>query len=103
MARRAVVRLGIPALIVATLAIVAMWRVGPPPKEGASTVGTGRLGRGESADRADRDGRRAAVEQRGRPRGIARARHDPRARWAIATSGSDQATSGLSSWCSILT
>ena len=40
MARRAVVRLGIPALIVATLAIVAMWRVGPPPKEGASTVGT---------------------------------------------------------------
>ena len=36
MARRAVVRLGIPALIVATLAIVAMWRVGLPPKEGAS-------------------------------------------------------------------
>ncbi|HTI44015.1 MAG TPA: hypothetical protein VL693_19450 [Vicinamibacterales bacterium] len=33
MARRAVVRLGIPALIVAALAVAALWRVGPPPRE----------------------------------------------------------------------
>jgi hypothetical protein len=32
-ARRAVVRLGIPALIVAALAVAALWRVGPPPRE----------------------------------------------------------------------
>ena len=40
MARRAVVRLGIPALIVALLAIVALWRVGPPPQQDAHAVGT---------------------------------------------------------------
>src|SRR5437016_7878310 len=40
MARRAVVRLGIPALIVAALAVVALWRVGPPPKETTTAVGT---------------------------------------------------------------
>ena len=39
MARRAVVRLGIPAVIVAVLAIVALWRVGPPPKS-TTAVGT---------------------------------------------------------------
>ena len=36
MARRAVVRLGIPALIVAALAIAALWRVGPPPRQKAA-------------------------------------------------------------------
>ena len=40
MARRAVVRLGIPALIVALLAIVALWRIGPPPQPPADAVGT---------------------------------------------------------------
>jgi len=35
-ARRAVVRLGIPALIVAALAIAALWRVGPPPRAKAT-------------------------------------------------------------------
>ena len=40
MARRAVVRLGVPALIVAVLAIVALWRVGPPPRQAATAVGT---------------------------------------------------------------
>jgi hypothetical protein len=35
-ARRAVVRLGVPALIVAALAIAALWRVGPPPREKAA-------------------------------------------------------------------
>ena len=40
MARRAVVRLGVPALIVAVLAIVALWRVGPPPRPAATAVGT---------------------------------------------------------------
>jgi len=40
-ARRAVVRLGIPALIVAVLAIAALWRVGPPPQDKATdTVAT---------------------------------------------------------------
>jgi hypothetical protein len=38
--RRAVVRLGVPALIVAVLAIVALWRVGPPPRQDATAVGT---------------------------------------------------------------
>jgi hypothetical protein len=37
--RRNVVRLGLPALIVAGLAIAALWRVGPPPNE-AAAVGT---------------------------------------------------------------
>ena len=40
MARRHAVRLGIPALIVAGLALLALWRVGPssiePPAEGTS-------------------------------------------------------------------
>ena len=40
MARRAVVRLGVPALIVAALAVVALWRVGPPPDQTASAIGT---------------------------------------------------------------
>jgi hypothetical protein len=44
MARRAVVRLGIPALIVAALAVIALWRVGPPPQQKAdaavATTGT---------------------------------------------------------------
>jgi len=40
MARRTVVRLGVPALIVAVLAIVALWRVGPPPQQAAAPVGT---------------------------------------------------------------
>jgi len=31
MSRRAVVKLGIPALVVAALAVIALWRVGPPP------------------------------------------------------------------------
>src|SRR5438552_6563429 len=48
MARRAVVRLGIPALIVAALAVVALWRVGPPPKETTTAVGTA----GTSAEKA---------------------------------------------------
>jgi hypothetical protein len=43
-ARRTVVRLGIPAVIVAVLAIAALWRVGRPPQEKASdavaTTGT---------------------------------------------------------------
>ena len=40
MARRTVVRLGIPGLIVAALAIVALWRVGPPPQGTTAAVGT---------------------------------------------------------------
>ena len=40
MARRAVVRLGIPALIVAVLAIVALWRVGPPPQKADAAIAT---------------------------------------------------------------
>jgi len=40
MARRAVVRLGVPALIVAVLAAVALWRVGPPPQPRPNAVGT---------------------------------------------------------------
>src|SRR5205085_7289807 len=48
MARRAVVRLGIPALIVAALAVVALWRVGPPQKETSAAVGTA----GTSAEKA---------------------------------------------------
>ena len=40
MARRTVVRLGVPALIVAVLAIVALWRIGPPPRPAATAVGT---------------------------------------------------------------
>src|SRR5258705_6067622 len=48
MARRAVVRLGVPALIVAVLAIVALWRVGPPPQQhAAAAVGT----RGTAAEK----------------------------------------------------
>src|SRR6185437_14343833 len=43
-ARRAVVRLGIPALIVAALAVAAVWRVGLPPQQKANpavaTTGT---------------------------------------------------------------
>ena len=38
MARRAVVRLGIPALIVAALAVIALWRVGPPPQRQMSAA-----------------------------------------------------------------
>lgn len=41
MARRAVVRLGIPALMVAALAVIALWRVGPPPKATAAVGTTG--------------------------------------------------------------
>jgi len=37
-ARRTVVRLGIPALIVAALAIAALWRVGLPPKRNATAA-----------------------------------------------------------------
>ena len=48
MARREVVRLGIPALIVAGLAIAALWRVGPPPRQTATAVGTA----GSSAEKA---------------------------------------------------
>src|SRR5881227_2739702 len=40
MPRRAVVKLGIPALIVATLALIALWRVGVPPQPAAAVVGT---------------------------------------------------------------
>ena len=41
--RRAVVKLGIPALVVAGLAVVALWRVGPPPvkSNAVGTAGTG--------------------------------------------------------------
>src|SRR5712691_9104064 len=40
--RRAVVKLGIPALIVAGLAVIALWRVGPPPvrNNAIGTTGT---------------------------------------------------------------
>jgi hypothetical protein len=38
MARRAVVRLGVPALIVAALAVVALWRVGLPPQRKADAA-----------------------------------------------------------------
>src|SRR2546423_5567589 len=48
MARRAVVRLGVPALIVALLAIVALWRVGPPPQQQAGAVGTTGTGAGKA-------------------------------------------------------
>ncbi len=41
MARRHAVRLGIPALIVAALALVALWRVGPPAIEPATTGTSG--------------------------------------------------------------
>ena len=34
-------RLGIPALIVAVLAIIALWRVGPPPDKAAPVATTG--------------------------------------------------------------
>jgi hypothetical protein len=37
--RRAAVKLGIPALIVAGLAVIALWRVGPPPA-GNNAIGT---------------------------------------------------------------
>jgi hypothetical protein len=42
MARRHAVRLGIPAVIVGLLAIVALWRVGPPPesRDAVATTGT---------------------------------------------------------------
>ena len=40
MARRAVGRLGVPALIVAALAVVALWRVGPPPQQSANAAAT---------------------------------------------------------------
>ena len=40
MARRAVVKLGIPALIVAVLAVAALWRVGRPPQQNPAAVGT---------------------------------------------------------------
>jgi hypothetical protein len=40
MARRAVVKLGIPALIVAVLAVAALWRVGRPPQQNPTAVGT---------------------------------------------------------------
>jgi hypothetical protein len=39
MSRRRAVALAIPALVVAGLAVIALWRVGPPPAE-QSTVGT---------------------------------------------------------------
>jgi hypothetical protein len=39
MSRRRAVKLGIPALIVAGLAVVALWRVGPPPAKN-NAVGT---------------------------------------------------------------
>ncbi len=41
MARRHAVRLGIPGLVVAGLAMVALWRVGPPPIERATTGTSG--------------------------------------------------------------
>ena len=40
MARRVAVRLGIPALIVALLALVALWRIGPPPASREAAVAT---------------------------------------------------------------
>ena len=42
--RRNVVRLGLPALIVAALALIALWRVGPPPETTAPVVPTGATG-----------------------------------------------------------
>jgi hypothetical protein len=39
MARRGAVKLWIPALVVAVLAVIALWRVGPPPGR-AAVVGT---------------------------------------------------------------
>jgi hypothetical protein len=41
MSRRAVVKLGIPALVVAALAVVALWRVGPPPVTSGEVGTTG--------------------------------------------------------------
>jgi hypothetical protein len=40
--RRVAVRLGIPALIVAVLAFIALWRIGPPPdsRDAVATTGT---------------------------------------------------------------
>ena len=43
MSRRAVVKLGIPTLVVAALAVIALWRVGVPPVRDSEvgTTGTG--------------------------------------------------------------
>ena len=38
--RRAVARLGVPGLIVAVLALVALWRIGPPAGDEPGAVGT---------------------------------------------------------------
>jgi hypothetical protein len=38
MARRAAVRLGVPALIVAGLAVAALWRIGRPPQQHTTDV-----------------------------------------------------------------
>jgi len=50
MARRAVVRLGIPALIVAALAVVALWRIGPPPERRPAAIGTAGTAAGRAAE-----------------------------------------------------
>lgn len=47
--RRAVVRLGVPALIVAGLALVALWRVGPPVRESDQVATTGSAAPGARA------------------------------------------------------
>jgi hypothetical protein len=41
MSRRRAVKLGIPALVVAGLAVIALWRVGPPPPKGGAVGTTG--------------------------------------------------------------
>ena len=47
--RRVAVRLGIPALIVALLALVALWRIGPPPDERKAVATTGTSAREKPA------------------------------------------------------
>ena len=52
--RRHVVRLGIPALIVAALALAALWRIGPPPANPQQAIATtGNLERQATLERIE--------------------------------------------------
>ena len=52
--RRQVVRLGVPALIVAGLALVALWRIGPPPPDPRQAIATtGNLERRATLERIE--------------------------------------------------
>src|SRR5687767_13561695 len=52
--RRQVVRLGIPALIVAGLALIALWRIGSPPTDPQQAIATtGNLEREATVERIE--------------------------------------------------